>query len=561
MTKTGEHDAAPPNEILLPGTRLGRYVVARRIGAGGMGVVYEGVHEQLGKRVAIKTLNARFAATRDMQTRFVREGEAVARIRHPNVVVVDDVGVERGTPYLVMEYLEGRDLGSLLRQRGRIGTAETLDLLLPVVSAVSAAHEHGIVHRDLKPENIFVADTPHGLPLPKVLDFGISKLMDRLDTQLTGAQTLLGSPHYISPEQADSSASVDATTDIYSLGVILYQCVSGRVPFDGSSLIKVLAAIAAGNPRAPRSHAPDLPADFERVILRAMSVDRARRYQSARALGAALLPFASQRMRLTYENEFLRPRRAARREREPEPEPVQDEHVRHGSVSTLGGSIAERRNDSGARRRLSSRERIGLGVAVAGLAAAAVLVAVLRPRDVSEAPPAAHAAQAPAHDSYVVKLRVEPRAATIALDGVVVGQGSLVRELQRDGRTHTLHVVAAHHVPQTITFRDAPPPEELVLTFEPQGVSLPAEAPTPAQPVQPQKPARAPLPAKAKAHRAAASEPAAGTATPQTKVEATAPGGPSLVPALEAKPDRDVDFDMRIDPKPAQRKIYDEDPY
>jgi len=339
--------------------------------------------------------------------------------------------------------------------------------------------------------------------------------------------------------------------------VILYQCVSGRVPFDGSSLIKVLAAIAAGNPRAPRSHAPDLPADFERVILRAMSVDRARRYQSARALGAALLPFASQRMRLTYENEFRRPRRAARREREP----AQDEHVRHGSVSTLGGSIAERRNDASARRRLSSRERIGLGVAVAGLAAAAVLVAVLRPRDAREGPPAAHAAQAPAHDSYVVKLRVEPRAATIALDGVVVAQGSLVRELQRDGRTHTLHVVAAHHVPQTITFRDAPPPEELVLTFEPQGVSLPAEAPTPAQPVQPQKPARAPLPAKAKAHRAAASEPAAGTATPQANVEASAPAAASPSLAPEAKPDRDVDFDMRIDPKPAQRKIYDEDPY
>ena len=555
MTKIGEQDAAPQTEILLPGTRLGRYVVSRRIGAGGMGVVYEGVHEQLGKRVAIKTLNARFAATCDMQTRFVREGEAVARIRHPNVVVVDDVGVERGTPYLVMEYLEGRDLGSLLRERGRIGTGETLDLLLPVVSAVSAAHEHGIVHRDLKPENIFVADTPHGLPLPKVLDFGISKLMDRLDTQLTGAQTLLGSPHYISPEQADSSASVDATTDIYSLGVILYQCVSGRVPFDGSSLIKVLAAIAAGHPRAPRSHAPDLPADFGRVILRAMSVDRSRRYQSARALGAALLPFASQRMRLTYENEFLRPRRAARRE----PEPVQEEHVRHGSVSTLGGSIAERRSDAGARRRLSSRERVGLGVAAAGLAAAAVLVAIIRPRDPTEAPPAAYAAQAPADDSYVVKLRVEPRAATIALDGVVVGQGSLVRELQRDGRTHTLLVAAAHHVPQTITFRDAPPPEELVLTFEPEGVSVPTEVVTPAEAAQPRKPARATLQSKGDGNRRAATEPV--TATPQANVEASAPGAASPSPAPEAEPDRDVDFDIRIEPKPAQRKIYDEDPY
>src|SRR3954468_6640052 len=159
-------------DTLPPGTELGRYQITRLMGRGGMGAVYEGTHRDLKKRVAIKTLHPSVAATPGARARFLREGEAASRIRHPNVVDVTDVGTEKGIAYLVMEFLEGEDLSALLGRAGALPFAESVDLMLPVFAAIAVAHHEGVIHRGLKPENIFLARERHGRPEPKVQDFG-----------------------------------------------------------------------------------------------------------------------------------------------------------------------------------------------------------------------------------------------------------------------------------------------------------------------------------------------------------------------------------------------------
>lgn len=292
-------------ETTLPsGARIASYVIVRVIGRGGMGIVYEGKHEALGKRVAIKTLIGSGAQSQDLIARFVREGKAVARITHPHVVDVFDVGVHEGTPYLVMEFLEGQDLAGMLEGRVPMRPDEIADLMIPVVSALASAHEAGVIHRDLKPENVFVARGKSGSLVPKLLDFGISKLEDGQALQLTGTNAILGTPYYMSPEQAGSSKAVDHRSDVFSMGVILYQCATRQLPFKGESLFQLLGQILHTDPPSMRSIAETLPATFEAVVARAMQKDPAKRYQSASELGAALLPFATQRVQLAYEHEL-----------------------------------------------------------------------------------------------------------------------------------------------------------------------------------------------------------------------------------------------------------------
>jgi serine/threonine-protein kinase len=295
----------PQDDALLqPGSRLGSYSIVRRIGEGGMGTVYEGVHEGLGKRVAIKTLHAAGARSEELIGRFIREGKAAARIQHPNVVDVVDVGAVEGMPYLIMEYLEGQDLGAALEHDAPMTSGAIADLMMPVVSALTAVHEAGIVHRDLKPDNIFITRSKGGALEPKLVDFGISKLDDAQSLQLTGTSAILGTPYYMSPEQAASSKQIDYRSDIFSLGVILYQCATHELPFNAESLFQLLTQIVRVDPPALRSLQPSVPAAFEALVDRAMRKEPAQRFQSAAELGAALLPFASERVRLRYEPEF-----------------------------------------------------------------------------------------------------------------------------------------------------------------------------------------------------------------------------------------------------------------
>jgi serine/threonine-protein kinase len=291
-------------DLPRPGEPLGSYVIERQLGQGGMAVVYEAQHHVIGKRVAIKMLLPHHAAVPELAQRFSREGEAAARLDHPNAVAVLDGGHDaRGTPFLVMEYLEGEDLGSVLARETRLSVERTVDLLLPMIAAIAAAHELGIVHRDLKPENLFLARR-HGQLIPKVLDFGISKFNEAESLKLTRSEALLGTPHYMSPEQAQGAEQADARTDQFAIGVMLYECVTGQCPFEGNSLFAVLAAIVGGALRPPSELVPGLDRVFEAIVTRALNREPDARFPDLRALGAALLPLASARVRLSYADEL-----------------------------------------------------------------------------------------------------------------------------------------------------------------------------------------------------------------------------------------------------------------
>ena len=294
---------APPT---LPAeTMIGRYRVVQRLGAGGMGEVYEAVHVDLNKRVAVKILLPSIASRPEIIARFLREGQATAKLRHPHAVDISDVGVDHGVPFLVMEYLDGETLEALIAREAPIAPSRIAELLLPVFAAVKAAHEEGIVHRDLKPANIFLHRSRDHKLTPKVLDFGISKMADDDGVSaLTQTASLLGTPHYMSPEQLRSSKHVDARSDQYALGTILYECSTRTKPFRGETPYVVMNAIANGAFAPPSTVVPALPLAFEEMVLRAMNNSPEARFESVHALGCALITFADARTRAFWESVF-----------------------------------------------------------------------------------------------------------------------------------------------------------------------------------------------------------------------------------------------------------------
>ena len=251
---------------LLPGTRVGDFVIEARIGEGGMGAVYAAVHPVIGKRAAIKVIRAD-ACTGPARERFLQEARVVNQIDHPNIVDVFSIGeLEDGRPYLVMELLRGETLGSRL-EAGRASPFEVIEVLLQVCAALAAAHAHGVVHRDLKPENIFLA-YQDGEAVVKLLDFGIAKLMDapRSTPSLTRTGMMIGTPEYVSPEQA-RGLHVDHRTDIYSLGVIAYEMFLEDVPFAAESAAELIAMHLYDDPELPCLLWPNIPRELERLLL------------------------------------------------------------------------------------------------------------------------------------------------------------------------------------------------------------------------------------------------------------------------------------------------------
>lgn len=274
----------------------GKYRVERVIGAGGMGVVVAATHLELGQLVAIKFLLSDAAGVPDIAARFIREARAAARIPSEHVARVIDVArLPSGSPYIVMEYLEGQDLEASLR-RGCLGSEEAADYLIQACDAMAAAHRLGIVHRDLKPANLFLAHQLDGTSLIKVLDFGISKsAFDPALAGITHAGALVGSPLYMSPEQMRSAKDVDGRSDIWSLGAVLFELLTGRPPFQNDSITGLIADITLGEPAALHELRPDVPQGLVAAVARCLEKDPARRFADVAELATALAPFASQR--------------------------------------------------------------------------------------------------------------------------------------------------------------------------------------------------------------------------------------------------------------------------
>lgn len=493
-----------PEQLLKPGATIGRYEITRAIGAGGMGAVFEATHSDLKKRVAIKVLLPEMASNPELRTRFIREGEASARIRHPHVVDVYDVGYQDGIAFLVMEYLEGGDLSALLKKSGPLGEEAIANIMLPVCAAIAAAHREQVIHRDLKPANIFLCDERRTEPVPKVLDFGISKIVreDRGEA-LTSSGAILGTPHYMSPEQARGRPA-NAQSDQYALGVIMYQCSTGQRPFGGDSMYEILHAIVVGAATPPTAMGAKISPAFEAVIARAMAGDPEARFSSVTELGAAVLPFAGEKARLVWADAFgsvpvsAAPAPIEAAAPAPLADPAPDEATQHGaSVS----------------RPLKARSR--LPVLLVGAASAAIAIAILAllggerekvisipvaapeasrraalepPASAKDAPPASAPPSQP--PTFAVRTQVDPPQAIVELDGTPT-QAPLDLRLPIDGVRHTLMVRAAGFEPKSLQFQDAPPPERISLSPLPKAPAKAEARPKP-KPVEAVPPGVAP---------------------------------------------------------------------
>jgi serine/threonine protein kinase len=274
----------------VPGDVIaGKYAILRCIGEGGMGVVYEAMHQRLHQRLAIKVLRPDASDQGELLARFEREARITAQLRSIHSARIIDVDrLPSGLPYIVLEYLEGRDLEAELTETGPLPIAEAVDIAIQVAAAMSEAHGLGIIHRDLKPANLFVCRAVDRRVV-KILDFGISRV-EASESRITLSSSYVGTPLYAAPEQLRDSASADARSDVWSLGVVLFEMLTGRTPFLGSGA-QVIARVMVDPVPWPGDLRPDLPPDLARIILRALQRDPAARFQNMNELSHALAPF------------------------------------------------------------------------------------------------------------------------------------------------------------------------------------------------------------------------------------------------------------------------------
>src|SRR4051812_7203137 len=289
-----------PEDPLVGLTLDEKYRLDSRIGTGGMGTVYRATHLLIDRPVAIKVLNPRYVEDEAAQTRFRREARAAGRLQHTNAVTVTDFGrTAEGLVYIVMELLEGRTLRDVLAREAPLDAARAVSMTLQTAAAVGAAHEAGIIHRDLKPANIFIVQRKDAPPFVKVLDFGIAKLAaEALDGDddpptLTQVGAMIGTPRYMSPEQCEGVKLAPAS-DVYSLGIILYEMLTGTTPFNGTSPIAIAIKHSTTPPRSPREFVASIPSALEEVILHALEKSPQNRPSDANAFRKELYAVAEQ---------------------------------------------------------------------------------------------------------------------------------------------------------------------------------------------------------------------------------------------------------------------------
>jgi serine/threonine-protein kinase len=280
---------------LIGETLAGKYLVEELVKRGGMGAVYRGKHVMMDKRVAIKVLRPSLAVDDDVVARFSREAKAASRISNPHAVSVTDFGeAENGVVFLVMEYLDGQTLKDIIKHDGAMTLERTSEIVRQVAGALDAAHEQGVIHRDLKSDNIMLSQT-NGGDWAKVLDFGIAKIQQpegARDVDITAANLVIGTPQYMSPEQCSQSGPIDARSDVYSLGIIVYEMLAGRVPFTGESPTVIMMKQVQDDPPSLAEARPDLPAGVAQIVSRTLAKQPDDRFQSAGELSKALLEAA-----------------------------------------------------------------------------------------------------------------------------------------------------------------------------------------------------------------------------------------------------------------------------
>jgi serine/threonine-protein kinase len=373
-------------EAIKPGDLVdGKYRIDQLIGQGGMGVVLAATDIRLQRRVAMKVLRAEFLADGTWGARFLREARSAVQLTSEHSVRIHEVGaLDDGRPFMVMEFLVGRDLGALVEMEGRLSLWDAVEYLLQACEAVADAHANGIIHRDIKPANLFLTRRNDKTPLIKVLDFGLAKAPATVGESLTSDSTVFGSPQYMSPEQLKGAAHVDARTDIWALGTTLYELLAGKPPFEATT-VPELGAMIMRDPVTPvHVRYPDIPRGISEIILRCLEKEPARRYANVGDLASALEPYARPQARGSADRvrRVLEDTAVAPTERTPEPRAIhvpsgyaQRVHSPSGQTAPLppGITATDAVIDTGSLR--ASRRRSWL--VVAGLVLVFLVVAPL----------------------------------------------------------------------------------------------------------------------------------------------------------------------------------------